>query len=90
MAESFGLVVGALTTGALLLLMAAGAVVFATRQKASGDTHLLDNLEETVMADINADLAEFEIGIKRLERGTSALLKGDYLSAVSNFAGGLR
>lgn len=90
MAEAFGLVVGALTTGALLLAMAGGAVALAARQKLSGDTHLLDNLEENVMADIYADLAEFESGIRKLEKGTSALFKGDYLTAIANFAGGFK
>ncbi len=90
MAEAFGLVVGALAAGGLLLAMALAAILFASRVKPPAEAQLLDHLEETVIADMSADLAEFENGFKRLEAGTKALFRGDYLSAVANLAGSLR
>lgn len=90
MAEAFGLVTGALSTGALLLVMALAAILLASRVKPPAEAQLLDHLEETIMAEMSSDMAEFEHGLRRIERGASALFKGDYLSAVANLAGGLK
>ena len=90
MAEAFGLVTGALTTGALLLVMAMAAILLASRIRSPVQTQLLDQLEETVMAEMSSDMAEFDNSLRRIERGATALFKGDYLSAVASLAGGLK
>lgn len=90
LAAEFGIIAGALTSGVLLLVFAGGALVAASRMKPPSETKLLDNLEQTLIGEISAELSGIEQGFKRFESGASALFKGDYLTAVANFAGAIK
>jgi hypothetical protein len=90
LAAEFGIIAGALTSGLLLLIIAALTISVAARLKPPAETQVLDSLEQTLVSEISADLAGLENGLKRIESGTSALFKGDYLSAIANFAGSVR
>lgn len=87
LAAEFGIITGALVSGLLLLVFAGGALALASGLKPPAQAKMLDDLEQTLVGEISADLAGIETGIKRVERGTSALFKGDYLTALTNFAG---
>ena len=90
LASEFGIFEGALSSGLLLLAFAAMALIAATRLKQPSEAQALENLEKMVTNEIAADLKDVESGFRRFESGASALFKGDYLSALANFAGSLR
>ena len=90
LAAEFGIIAGALTSGVLLLVFAGVALAAASRLRPPSEAKLLANLEQTLVGEISAELSGIEQGFKRLENGTSALFKGDYLTAVANFAGAIK
>lgn len=90
LAAEFGIIAGALTSGMLLLVIAGLAISAVSRLKPPAEAQVLDSLEQTLMGEISAELAGIETGFKRLESGTAALFRGDYLSAIANFAGSLK
>ena len=87
LAAEFGIIAGALTSGLLLLIIAGLTVSAALRLKPPAETQMLDSLEQTLVGEISAEFAGLENGLKRIEGGTSALLRGEYLTAIANFAG---
>ncbi|MBO9448207.1 hypothetical protein [Ruegeria sp. R14_0] len=87
LAAEFGIIAGALLSGLLLLISAALAIAAASRLQPPAEARVLDNVEQTLVGEISAELADLENGFKRLETGTSALFKGDYLTALASFAG---
>lgn len=90
LAAEFGAIAGALASGVVLLVFSGLAIVAAAHLKPPAEARLLDNIEQTLVAEVSEELAGFETGLKRLESGTSALFKGDYLGALANFAGTTR
>ena len=90
LAAEFGVIVGALTAGVLLLVFAGIALVASSNLKPPAEAKMLESVEQTLVGEISAELAGLENGFKRLESGTSALFKGDYLTAVANFAGAVK
>lgn len=87
LAAEFGIIVGALSSGVLLLTFAGLAIMAASRLKQPAEMGVLDNVEQALVGEVTAEFAELENGLKRLETGTSALFKGDYLTALASFAG---
>ncbi|KNG92118.1 hypothetical protein [Pseudaestuariivita atlantica] len=90
LAAEFGVILGALVSGVLLLVVAGLAIAGAARMKPPAEAAMLDEVEQTLVGEISADLAGIETGLKRIETGTSALFKGDYLTALASFAGSVR
>ena len=90
LAAEFGIIAGALASGLLLLGCAGLAIVSASRLKPPAEAQVLDSIEQTLVDEVTADFAEMETGLKRIETGTSALFKGDYLTALASFAGAVK
>lgn len=87
LAAEYGIIVGALSSGVLLLAFAGLTIMAASRLKQPTEMGVLDNVEQALVGEVTAEFAELENGLKRLETGTSALFKGDYLTALASFAG---
>lgn len=84
LAAEIGIIAGALAAGLVLLALAGLAAICASRMKPGAEAQILDNLEASLIGDISRDVAELETGLKRIETGASALLQGDYLTALAS------
>ena len=78
LAERYGLVVGALATGILLLVVAWTVAWWAGRIDGGQEAQTLTNLEELVVDDIKSDVARVEAGIRRLEAGAMSVMSGEF------------
>lgn len=78
LAERYGLVIGALSTGILLLVVAWIIAWWAGRIDGGQEAQTLGNLEEMVVDDIKSDVARVEAGIRRLEAGAVSVMSGEF------------
>ena len=78
LAERYGLVIGALATGFLLLVVAWVIAWWAGRIDGGQEAQTLSNLEEMVIDDIKSDVARVEAGIRRLEAGAVSVMSGEF------------
>ena len=78
LAERYGLVVGALATGIVLLAVAWVIAWWAGRIDGGQEAQTLTDLEEMVIDDIKSDVARVEAGIRRLEAGAMSLMSGEF------------
>lgn len=78
LAERYGLVVGALATGILLLVVAWVIAWWAGRIDGGQEAQTLTDLEEMVVDDIKSDVARVEAGIRRLEAGAVSVMSGEF------------
>jgi len=78
LAERYGLVIGALATGILLLVVAWVVAWWAGRIDGGQEAQTLSNLEEMVIDDIKSDVARVEAGIRRLEAGAVSVMSGEF------------
>jgi len=79
LAERYGLVVGALATGILLIGLAWVIAWWAGRIDGGQEAQTLVDLEEMAIDDIKSDIARVEAGIRRLEAGAMSVLSGEFL-----------
>ncbi|MGI9403240.1 MAG: hypothetical protein ACR2OF_01880 [Hyphomicrobium sp.] len=79
LAERYGLVVGALATGILLLVVAWVIAWWAGRIDGGQEAKTLSDLEEMVVDDIKSDVARVEANIRRLEAGAMSVMSGEFL-----------
>lgn len=78
LAERYGLVIGALATGILLLVVAWVIAWWAGRIDGGQEAQTLSSLEEMVIDDIKSDVARVEAGIHRLEAGAVSVMSGEF------------
>lgn len=78
LAERYGLVVGALATGILLLVVAWAIAWWAGRVDGGQEAKTLSELEEMVVDDIKSDVARVEANIRRLEAGAMSVMSGEF------------
>ena len=78
LAESYGLVVGALATGILLLIVSWAIAWWAGRVDGGKEAKTLSDLEEMVIDDIKNDIARVETNLRRLEAGAMSVMSGEF------------